>query len=71
MPVHAALKRAGRAGGSIQDALIGAKALEGMGFLEKTYPERVLLQGEPAVDFLNRLVTIQKYQVISDEQEDV
>ncbi len=71
LPVHAALKRAGRAGGSIQDALIGAKALEGMGFLEKTYPERVLLQGEPAADFLNRPVTIQKYQVISDEREDV
>lgn len=69
VPIHVVFKQINRAGGdrfkrySIQDALISAKLLEGLGFLESTGGEKIFLEGEEILDSYQRPITIRKYQI--------
>ncbi|WP_320993938.1 hypothetical protein, partial [Hungatella sp.] len=68
MPIHIALKRIGMSdqtilrGSSIQDAITTVKLLEGLGFLEKTIPDKINFSGRAVVDSRGEPITIQKYQ---------
>lgn len=68
MPVHTIFKQVKKEkknryrSYSVQDALAAVKILEGLGFLEKTVPEKIFLGETEVLDLHGRAVTIQKYQ---------
>ncbi|MCM1386382.1 MAG: restriction endonuclease subunit S [Bacillus sp. (in: Bacteria)] len=76
MPIHEVLKnlktenKAVCAGYSIQDAIAAVKILEGLGFLEKTIPEKLFLGENEITDLRGNAVTIQKYKAVAAKMKE-
>lgn len=76
LPVHIMFKRLQKSGRrglgsySIQDSIAAVKILEGLGFLMKSVPEKIIINDMEMTDSADNPLTIQKYEFSGEQEED-